>query len=390
MIRFSTPIRRNLRRNAAAALLLLGAWGLSVAADGVPPPFQIVWTRGACPHCRTAQGFGDVAYAAGKNLWALGYAAPGEEGSGTGTVLHSRDGGRRWRELGWTYTYPGAPLVSFASAREGWVAVPDAGGAAPRLMFTRNGSAWQPMPQRELPTAAIQYLGRGTGFAAVNANREPPRPAAFYAIRDHGRHWRQEQLPAGRLLIDQMRFVNARQGYIAGCLDRQLVSLATADAGRSWLQTQLPAPPGNPSGITCSLEIDGLLAAGDDEVWLLGVKRSFGIGDTQGDARVWRTADGGRTWNQIYRSSQTQDLEHFVSFSGPFALGARLIVLFKDTGDGKGEALTTADQGQHWTAAPLPRPMAGCVPTHSTTRPALVCAATTYPGFWLATLTLRD
>jgi len=380
-------------RGLRQLVLLPGAcWAFAVCAQGEPPPpFQIVWTRGVCPHCAMARGFGGMVHATGKDLWALGYLAPGEEGSGTGTVLRSRDGGRRWRELAWTHTYPDAPLASFASAREGWIAVPDMEQAQLRLMFTRNAAAWQRMPRRELSIAAIEYLGRGTGFAASNSG-ETARPAAFYATADHGRHWRQERLPAGRLLIDQMRFANARQGYIAGCLDGRLTVLASADAGRHWVQTPLTAPAGDSgdSGATaCSLQADGLLAAGDGQAWLLGVKRSFKNGDTQGEARAWRTADGGRTWRQTYESRHAQMLDdRFISFAGPFALGAGLIVLFKDTGDGRGQALYTSDQGQHWSAAPLPRPMASCAPAQAATRPALACAAGIYPGFWLATVTL--
>jgi photosystem II stability/assembly factor-like uncharacterized protein len=341
-----------------------------------------------------------MTYADGKKLWALGRAAPGEMGSDTGTVLRSQDGGRHWRELGWTTTYPDYPLASFASVREGWIVPSDAAKMA-RLMFTSDGSTWRRLPHREFYDSleAIQYLGQGRGFAVdVAWYSKNPHPTVFHQTSDGGRHWSEQRLPIGRLWVDRMRFANQRQGYIVGCLDQRLVALATSDAGHGWFKTELPVPPGDPRLGGCSLRIDGLLAVGQREVWMLGVKRDFGLNDTQGEVKVWRTTDGGHTWSETYQSHWTEDLGDpdppgsigsylnapAVAFSGPFALGHKLIMLFKDTSDGKGEALYTTDQGQHWSSVPLPHFITSCAQA----RLALVCSASAYPGFRLATLTL--
>jgi photosystem II stability/assembly factor-like uncharacterized protein len=394
-MKFLLPVRRGCLRHAATAVLL-AVMGMAALAHAEPPPFKVAWTRGTCLHCQMARGFGDMVFANGKNLWALGRAAPGEMGSDTGMVLRSRDGGRHWRELGWTTTYPDYPLVSFANVHEGWIVAPAPydGSAVKSLRFTKDGSTWWRLPQHEFffSLSAIQYFGQGQGVAVGSG--------VFYQTSDGGQHWRKQRLLGGGLWINQMRFINWRQGYIAGCLDHRLVTLATSDDGHSWFKTELPVL--TPSGrLDCALEVDGLLTVGDHEAWLLGAKHEFGPHDTQSEARVWRTADGGHTWSETYRhhwtiadfdapapaheQTDTPAPMPAVAFSGPFALGPKLILLFKDTGDGKGEALYTTDRGQHWSSVPLPHDIADCVPARS----GLMCTEATYPGFRLATLTLR-
>jgi photosystem II stability/assembly factor-like uncharacterized protein len=256
-------------------------------------------------------------------------------------------------------------------------------------MYTRDGSTWRRLLQNnDYGFAAMQYLGGGIGFAVSDG---------LYQTTDHGRHWRQTKMPVtGQFGIDQMRFAGKRQGYIAGCLDRRMVTLATPDAGKSWFKAELPAPAGDPRWPACALQTDGLLVINEREAWLLGVQHSFGLHDTQGEARVWRTADGGHRWGEVYRSHWPVDLGEpvpgsagtflsapAVAFTGPFVLG-KFIVLFKDTQDSTGELLYTSDQGQHWSSAPLHHFITGCAQAPS----ALVCAANTYPDFGLATITL--
>jgi hypothetical protein len=281
--------------------------------------------------------------------------------------------------LVWTFTHNNFPMASFSNPREGWLAHLDTGSAELRIMITHDGSTWRRLRLNDAFISAIQYVGEGTGFAFssdiyTHADR-------FWATKDGGRSWTYARLPTG-FTVDQMRFANRRDGYLAGCLRQRLTILSTHDGGSSWTERTLASLPLKDLG-NCALAFDGLSVVTPREAWLLASKHSFGPDDTAGLMKAWRTADGGRTWTVVYREAFIEDNEKGEWFSGPYALTAKLRVIFRNRWGGGSDVLVSSDEGRNWSSTPVSHPIAGCVRT----KPGLTCAGGREAGFWLARIT---
>ena len=273
-------------------------------------------------------------------------------------------------------------MASFSNASEGWIAYPDLINADLRLTSTRDGSTWRRLPQRDLFTQAIQYINLDKGFAF---SRDIYTHAAVLHVASvSGQRWKDVPLPSG-FTVHQMRFTDARQGYLAGCLNRHLAVLSTGDGGSSWSNAALPSPAGQKDADYCAFNFDGLSLTRPGEAWLLASKHSFGLGDTAGMMKVWRTVDAGSTWTETYHEEWTEDLQHGESFAGPYTVGPGLMLIFRDKRSGGSDALVSDDGGRTWASTPVKHPIAGCVSATG----SLICAGGDEVGFWTATVVHR-
>ncbi|MGA3159287.1 MAG: hypothetical protein ABSE43_17135, partial [Steroidobacteraceae bacterium] len=102
------------------------------AAAAPNPPFTISWVHGKCIHCQSAKELAGVEFLSDQEACGIGYYPPGETGSGDYVIVHSRDGGKSWRELSWTHEHNGSPGVSFSDGKSGWLSFFDISSAESR------------------------------------------------------------------------------------------------------------------------------------------------------------------------------------------------------------------------------------------------------------------
>jgi photosystem II stability/assembly factor-like uncharacterized protein len=164
--------------------------------------------------------------------------------SGTkGTVLNTTDGGRHWRAA----IVPGADALDF-----------------------RDVEAFN------ADTAYLLASGEGAN-------------SRVYKTVDAGSHW--ELLltnPDAKGFFDSVAFWDKSHAILVGDpVDGHFVILTTADGGKTWQRQQTPA----------SLPDEGAFAASGTSIVTQGTTDAwFATGGPAG-ARVFRTHDGGRTWN---------------------------------------------------------------------------------------------
>ena len=339
-------------------------------AAGAPnPPFTLTWTQGRCVKCQTAKELAGVELLSEQEAWGIGYDPPGETGSGDYVIVHSRDGGETWRELPSTYQHNGAPAVSFSDKRSGWLTFFDMNSAEGRLLQTNDGGIhWNRLPLRNRFFSAFQYLGQGTGYAVEFSPYKTP--AHLLATRDYGQHWDSSPLP-NDLKPGPMVFVNDRHGLLAGCVGHDTVIARTFDRGRHWALTPLDLPPsGAAVNEGCGFEVDSLDLVDDQQGWLVVNQHVFGPDDNREFSAVYRTADGGSTWMQVFEESNPESPQFFANL---WFLNPRLGFIMKgiqSTGtqafqeEIRWELLYTTDSGQTWQGTELPRAAGGCHQYH--------------------------
>ena len=263
--------------------------------------------------------------------------------------------------------------------------VADVPNAENKLLSTNDaGEHWRRLGLRDPYVDKIQYLGNGVGFAHwINIYSKIGK---IYRSVDGGRRWTKYSLPRD-FSVDQMSFVDAARGWLAGCLNHQVVVLRTVDGGRRWGVAHLDLPKATPISNYCDLSVDDLSVRSDGRGLLLVNKDAFKNGDNLSYAAVFRTADGGATWTPVYRKTLTIPV---VSSSVPGATGyidtfplftaARLIdahsmLIFKNDGI----LLVSTDDGAHWREMQLPHPVGSC----RSSIVGLACAAGNPNEFWV-------
>ena len=179
-------------------------------------------------------------------------------------------------------------------------------------------------PTREQPTVA--------STAVAEESASPPEPSATERVALPARPVLEPRLEAGQpVVIKQIRMDSATDGWAIGeHPDPQLALpihvLTTADGGETWREV---TPPEDPALL---FEVGGFYSAGP-RAWVIYL----------GTDRVWRTTDGGATWiasEAGYPMGQYSTLE----FTGPeqgwmlqeveSGMGSQLVALFRTTDGG--------------------------------------------------------
>jgi photosystem II stability/assembly factor-like uncharacterized protein len=171
----------------------------------------------------------------------------------------------------------------------------------------------------------VQLLSATTAFVLTQST-ESPGHFIGYATTDGGKDWRRFGVPP----TSDIHFVDALHGF--GATEGSL--LASADGGRSWEARTLP-PGQRFAGAAWFLDAD--------HGWYLNLEVLSGTGLPRD---MYRTQDGGRTWQPVatrlpagawLASSSYLDPEHGWALGGggnlPFAT----------------RVLRTADGGGSWT-----------------------------------------
>jgi photosystem II stability/assembly factor-like uncharacterized protein len=176
-----------------------------------------------------------------RGVWAVSDRIVWASGS-HGTYLRTIDGGAHWTAA----TVPGGEALDFR----------DVQGV-------------------DADTAYLLSIGTG-------------QSSRVYKTTDGGAHWTLSlQNTDAEGFFDEMAFWNPQHGILVGDqVGGQMVVMATADGGASWQRMQMP--PAIPGEGAFAASGTGIAVWGDREVWI-------GTGG-RGAARVYHSADAGRTW----------------------------------------------------------------------------------------------
>ena len=111
----------------------------------------------------------------------------------------------------------------------------------------------------------------------------------IYKTTDGGAHWTLSlQNADAEGFFDEMAFWNPRHGILVGDqVDGQMVVMTTEDGGATWQRVKMP--PALPGEGAFAASGTGITVLGDRDVWI-------GTGGKNA-ARVYHSADAGRTWS---------------------------------------------------------------------------------------------
>jgi photosystem II stability/assembly factor-like uncharacterized protein len=258
-------------------LISLGATGPARSTDG-----GATWTSGVS---QAGYSFSGAQAVSPTDVWAT---------DRNGALLHSSDG-LHWQEqpdpVRWSIDLQG---LSFPDAADGWLVgnerasiFDDFSGGKPALLHTADGGATWKRESSPLTGAltAVDFVDVQHGWVVSATSQDQVARTS-----DGGLSWTRQRVP-GRAQLSTVDFVDAQHGWAAGSYEKQVAPhvstqvaglFATTDAGASWHRQDIP---------TGTHQIE--------QVKFLDAQNGWAIG--QGRRRGWvaRTTDGGRTWTRL-------------------------------------------------------------------------------------------
>jgi photosystem II stability/assembly factor-like uncharacterized protein len=234
--------------------------------------------------------------------------------------------------------------VSAASASVAWAS----GSKGTVLRTVDGGATWSrvAVPDADaLDFRDIEAFGADIAYVLAIGNGDKSR---IYKTEDGGKTWVvQFTNPDSRAFYDAIAFWDAKTGIAVGDpVDGRFTIVRTADGGRTW--TRVPA-----ANIPEALPGDGAFAASGTCLVVQGSRHAwFGTGGAA-RARVFRSADQGRTWavadtpimagnaSSGVFSLAFSDPDHGVAVGGDYRLE-------RETGD---NLAITGDGGRTWAFA---------------------------------------
>jgi len=278
--------------------------------------------------------------------------------------------------------------VSAVSDRVAWAS----GSAGTVLRTTDGGATWR---RDSVPGAGaldfrdVHAVSADVAYV-VSAGEAEKGLARIYQTQNAGRSWTLQYADSTPgMFFDAIAFWDAEHGIaVSDPVDGRFVVVRTDDGGRRW--TRVP-----PAGIPLAQAGEAAFAAGgtcltvapDGHAW-------FGTGGTSG-ARVYHSADGGRTW-----SVAAVPVDAGTASSGVFAVafrdathGAALGGDYTRAREGERNAAVSTDSGRTWTRASRTAPgyWSGAVYVPgSTTIVAVGLAGSTYSADDGRTYTMID
>lgn len=243
--------------------------------------------------------------------------------------------------------------ISAAGGGVAWAS----GADATCLRTTDGGTTWNRVQTpRDADTLDFRDVHAANDSGAVLLSIGPGERSRIYRTADGGASWTlQHRVADPRGFLDAIAFADrdATVGFALGDpVDGRFTVLRTTDAGRTWE----PAPAG---GLPPALAGEGAFAASGTCLAVLpdGRHAWFGTGGAA-VARVFRTADGGRTWEASATpiraglasagvfSVAFRDPDHGVAVGGDYRAEA----------DATATVAVTADGGRTWAEPGPSRP----------------------------------
>jgi len=216
----------------------------------------------------------------------------------TGTILKTTDGGQTW-DAQLADTLATLRNVDFVDANNGWAV-----GTEGAILHTADGGAhWV----RQTVASTDEF--RGVAFANATQGWATSFATTHYDVfgdpddwrgsiwhtADGGAHWARQSLPANAGLLNRIDFIDAQRGWAVGVKytgDDQFghpqhagVVYRTADGGQSW--TELYSPGAN-------VVLNGVEWIDAEHGWVVG----FPTLSSMSGGFTFHTADGGQTWQR--------------------------------------------------------------------------------------------
>jgi photosystem II stability/assembly factor-like uncharacterized protein len=243
-------------------------------------------------------------------------------------VLRTTDSGKHWTT---TYTTNGIVHAAFLDERHAWITTDGV------LLGTDDGGEhWQQLQTFDNAIVALYFLSPQHGWLVTQPSGLPPPPRIALITTDGGVSW----APVARV-PEAPTFVDAQNGWaISGDEQLYFILVKTIDAGMTWQPIQHPCEISyRGSGPTAFLDAS--------HVWTM----CYQMPPTEGTEPVFRTTDGGQTWEAITRFGDCSPLVDQLH-----CIGTATDLFFLDvqhgwllSRDGDGLALRkTSDAGKTW------------------------------------------
>jgi photosystem II stability/assembly factor-like uncharacterized protein len=252
----------------------------------------------------------------------------------------------------WTMQSSGVTVrfrgVSAVNRRVAWAS----GASGTYARTTDGGRTWRAgvVPgAEELDFRDVDAFDADTAYLLAIGEGERSR---IYKTEDGGAHWTlqfQNRRAAG--FFDCMAFWNRARGIaMSDPIEGRFLVVTTNDGGRTWKETDA-------SGMPAALAGEGAFAASGTCVTIGGASDAwFGTGGPVG-ARVFRSHDGGRSWEVSATPLATGKAAGVFSLSfwgaGSGAAVGGDYTLEKESA---GNAAVTSDNGRTWSAVGVRRP----------------------------------
>ena len=220
----------------------------------------------------------------------------GEQGK---YLYQTLDGGRNWslvtatefNAAGPQNGLPGGGYIAslnFLNAKVGWLS--ESRGLT--YLTTNGGYTWKALGgYRDDPMGDLHFLNQKFWYAIYHNT--------LLITHDGGSNWQQLYPGPWPTLFTETRFFNSRDGVSVGTLLDPGAILMTTDGGHKWIQT------GDVSGDVIAFSFSD-------------ARHGWVITDTSNGAglqrTIYRTSDGGFTWQKVIRTSEEKNLYASISF----------------------------------------------------------------------------
>ena len=205
-----------------------------------------------------------------------------------GILSITKDGGKSWKTIQTPAIYD-LTKVHFIDRMTGWII----GFEGTILKTSDGGESWQ---AQSSGTTADFY---GLYFVDANTGWVVGSYQSILKTTDGGQSWVMQQSGEQTTLLEEVVFLDAQTGFAVGIAGSQGVVYQTRDGGKSWNTqslgsgwlkdiTFIDTNTGWAAGITGSSMIIN---------WRYGFP--FGITISNRRATLWRTIDGGSTWQKV-------------------------------------------------------------------------------------------
>ena len=276
----------------------------------------------------------------------------------TGTIIKTTDGGQTWN------AQPADTLatllnVDFVDVNHGWTV-----GTDGVILHTADGGAhW--MRQTVASTDEFRGVafantnqGWATSFHAVHFDSDGDPDdwrGSIWHTADGGAHWTRQTLPANASLLNRIDFIDAQRGWAVGVKftgndqygqpQHAGVVYRTADGGQTWQEFYSPG---------ADIVLNGVEWIDAYHGWVVG----FPTLSSMSGGFTFHTADGGQTWASQYElappagttfSTLRLDSVQFLDALRGWAVGQS--ETYYDAGghyEHHGAILHTTDGGQQW------------------------------------------
>jgi photosystem II stability/assembly factor-like uncharacterized protein len=227
-------------------------------------------------------------------------AQRGWYGNGTGRVYRTDDAGAHWKQI-WEKRGTYVRALDFADAGLGFLGnigadyYPNVTDSQPLYITRDGGDHWRPVTlqggKQIKGVCAIDILKIDGKVAAIRAGGRVGGPAGMLESFDEGKSWRPRDMRDVTGMILDIKFVDARTGFIAGSTEP---------------------------------------------------------GEDKARARILKTADGGNTWRAVFESPRENDNNWKLAFPSA-QIGYATIMSYRAPEDeARGYVVKTIDGGEHW------------------------------------------